>query len=204
MAQGYIPFVVGGSNDQSFPNVMGLVDNVSKTNNVAVVNLDAHLDCRPLTFDGLAHSGSPFYQLLIDPKWNGKFIEFGAQGHQCSRKHYNFVRRYGGDVIWFSKHLQGKDVANLFNQTLASFGKKEIFVSFDVDSISNAWCDSVSCSSPLGFTGEQALRICYNAGKCSNIKLMDMSEFNPAMGNCDKTGRLLATMFYYFLMGINN
>lgn len=204
LTRGYIPFIIGGSNDQSFPNAMGLIDAIVDKKDIGVINLDAHLDCRPLTFEGLAHSGSPFYQLLIEPNWNGKFIEFGVQGHQCSKKHYDFVRRYGGEVIWFTKNLQGKDVADAFKQVLKSINKKNIFVSFDVDSISNSWCDSVSCSSPLGFTAEQALKICYNSGKCPYLRLIDISEFNPAMGNCSKTGRLLATLFYYFLLGVNS
>jgi arginase family enzyme len=34
------------------------------TGAINVVNIDAHLDARPLNSDGQAHSGSPFFQLL--------------------------------------------------------------------------------------------------------------------------------------------
>ena len=36
--------VVGGSNDQSFPNAMGLLDNLENKSDIAVINIDAHLD----------------------------------------------------------------------------------------------------------------------------------------------------------------
>jgi formiminoglutamase len=42
-----IPFVVGGGNDQSFPNSMGLVDKLLQQNwsqGITVINIDAHLD----------------------------------------------------------------------------------------------------------------------------------------------------------------
>jgi hypothetical protein len=56
---------------------------------VVVVNIDAHLDVRPLK-DGRAHSGSPFRLMLQDPLWataGGHFTEFAAQGGQCSAEH---------------------------------------------------------------------------------------------------------------------
>jgi len=46
VGQGYIPFIVGGSNDQSFPNAMGLIDTIVDTKDIGVVNLDAHLDVK--------------------------------------------------------------------------------------------------------------------------------------------------------------
>jgi arginase family enzyme len=62
LLEGVIPFVVGGSNDQSYPNASALLDHA--TDNVSflisfeltagflpqvfVVNIDAHLDVRPL------------------------------------------------------------------------------------------------------------------------------------------------------------
>lgn len=60
---GSTPFVIGGGNDQSFPNAMGLLRNVTKSRSVGVVNIDAHLDVRPLK-ENQVHSGSPFYLLL--------------------------------------------------------------------------------------------------------------------------------------------
>lgn len=59
---------------------------------VGIVNIDAHLDVRPLK-DGKTHSGSPFRQLLEDPRFSGKnFVEFAAQGNQCSADHVAYVQ----------------------------------------------------------------------------------------------------------------
>ena len=48
-----IPIIIGGSNDQSFPNALGLMQNFP---DLEVINIDAHVDVRP----GMGHSGSPF------------------------------------------------------------------------------------------------------------------------------------------------
>jgi arginase family enzyme len=45
---GAIPFVVGGGNDQSYPNAAGLLSTLQSTDNMMVMNIDAHLDVRPL------------------------------------------------------------------------------------------------------------------------------------------------------------
>lgn len=58
------PFVIGGGNDQSFPNGYSLLHFAAQGNKkVGVINIDAHLDVRPLK-EGKTHSGSPFFQLL--------------------------------------------------------------------------------------------------------------------------------------------
>ena len=91
-----IPFVIGGSNDQSYPNAKGLLLAHPKKR-IGVINIDAHFDVRPLK-DGKAHSGSPFRLLLEDPDFlevNGKFVEFASQGSQCSKPHYDFLLSKG-------------------------------------------------------------------------------------------------------------
>ena len=46
---------------------------------IAVINIDAHMDCRPLIDGKIAHSGSPFRLLLensIFKKNKSKFVNF--------------------------------------------------------------------------------------------------------------------------------
>ena len=59
---------------------------------------------------------------------------------------------------------------------------------------------TTNCTSG-GFTSEEAIEICYIAGYYSNkIVAFDISEYNPFVEDW-RTGRLVATMFYYFAMG---
>jgi formiminoglutamase len=58
---------VGGSNDQSYPNVSALLSTYPNKP-IAVINLDSHFDVRPLK-EGKAHSGSPFRLMLEDPRF---------------------------------------------------------------------------------------------------------------------------------------
>ena len=76
-----------------------------------------------------------------------------------------------------------------------------LFVSFDIDSIQSSDCPGVSCPSPIGLTGHEALEMCAIAGKNNNVKMMDVSEFNPKIESY-RTARLVATMFYFFALGV--
>ena len=49
-------------------------------------------------------------------------------------------------------------------------------------------------------TAEEALDICYWAGTNPDVSLVDVSEFNPLIEDY-RTARLVANMFYYFLLG---
>eukprot|EP00298_Acanthocystis_sp_HF-20_P029616 c8523_g2_i1.p1 GENE.c8523_g2_i1~~c8523_g2_i1.p1 ORF type:complete len:246 (-),score=109.30 c8523_g2_i1:20-757(-) len=135
LKKGGIPVIIGGGNDQSFPNALALLQNEKETtNSIGVVNIDAHLDVRPL-IDGKVHSGSPFRLLLENPLYDSKkykFIEFAAQGSQCSAEHVKYLQDKGGEVIWFSKIKS--DPVSSFEELIRNLGDK-VFVSFDIDSI---------------------------------------------------------------------
>jgi formiminoglutamase len=211
MRLGAIPFVVGGGNDQSYANFCGLRDS-GVVSEVSVVNIDAHLDVRPRKL-GKVHSGSPFREMLEDPayqKLQGEFVEFGAQGNQCSEAHTKYVEEKGGRIIWLLKDIREtlrSSASRVFEaQVLQEFSRKspnrKIFVSFDVDSIQGSDCPGVSCPAVYGLTSQEALEICFHSGRNPQVVLVDASEFNPLQEK-SRTARLLVTMFYFFALGVS-
>jgi len=206
--RGHTPWIVGGGNDQSYPNVSGLMDALALDNGSSsatalggVINIDAHLDVRTL-IDGRAHSGTPFWQMLEDARFRSagaKFIEFGAQPMQCAAAHAAYVRGCGGEIVW---HAERVDVPQAFAQALRQLGAPA-FVSFDVDSIRAADMPAVSCPSPIGLSAADALDMCALAGASPGVRLVDMSEFNPAVvsqGEAYRAAKLCAFMFYRFAL----
>jgi len=202
ISKGKIPFVIGGGNDQSFPNGLALLKHYE--NNVGIINIDAHLDVRPLK-EGKTHSGSPFRQLLQSEEFkvgtNNSFAEFAAQGGQCSAVHADYVREQKGSIYWLNKLQSGPDsVCAQFQQVVANLGER-VFVSFDIDSIRSSDCPGVSAPAAVGISAQDALDICFAAGSNPKVKLFDLSEFNPRIEDY-RTGRLVAFMFYYFALGL--
>lgn len=223
LASGGVPFVVGGGNDQSYANVSALLDHLKNSQKegtepvtVGVVNIDAHFDVRPLTSDGRAHSGSPFRLLLEDARFkalDGRFVEFASQGHQCSAEHWAYLKSHKNATVLTLSELRGSHLGGLSHQQKHPRGVEDtfydlldgsigdaIFVSFDVDSIQSSDCPGVSAPGTIGLTAQEALNICYLAGQSPRVKLVDLSEYNPAVEEY-RTGRLLVLMLYYFLLG---
>jgi formiminoglutamase len=199
-AAGGLPFVVGGGNDQSYCNAKALLDHLKGAKQMACVNIDAHFDVRPLK-QGKVHSGSPFRLLLEDGRFDGKnFCEFAAQGAQCSAQHADYVEGKGGSIVWLSA-IREQGCLTAFNQVLKQFGDdKAIFVSFDLDSVAGDFAPGVSCPGAIGLSSDESLQICFAAGANPATVLFDLSEFNPEIEPY-RTGKLVAAMFYHFLLG---
>eukprot|EP00301_Raphidiophrys_heterophryoidea_P025783 c872_g1_i1.p1 GENE.c872_g1_i1~~c872_g1_i1.p1 ORF type:complete len:318 (-),score=83.38 c872_g1_i1:168-1100(-) len=204
IAQGGTPFVVGGGNDQSYPNALALIQHFHLENpdhKIAVINIDAHLDVRPL-IDGKCHSGSPFRLLLENESFQkvGTFVEFAAQGSQCSAEHVDWLKSRGGVIQWLSEIANDPVTCfrNLLTQLEAS--NNAIFVSFDIDSITGADCPGVSCVATVGLSSADALNMMRISGESRAVRIIDLSELNPSVED-HRTPRLVANMFYSFLIG---
>ena len=216
--QNSLLFIVGGSNDQSYPNAKSLL-NAYPNSRIAVINIDAHFDVRPLK-EGKAHSGSPFRLLIEDPdfiKTNGILVEFASQGAQCSKHHYDYIVEKGFKVYWLShirrhklcednsfecKTQAGQLMEKILNELSSQV--EHIFFSFDIDSINSSYCPGVSAPSVIGgLTDEEALELAYIAGKTNKVKLMDISEFNPAVES-KRTSTLIVNILYKFIKGISS
>jgi arginase family enzyme len=76
----------------------------------------------------------------------------------------------------------------------------EIFLSFDIDSIISASCPGVSTLATVGLSASQACDICFYGGQCFQVKLMDLSEYNPLIEDY-RTGKLVTLLFYHFILG---
>lgn len=187
ISENSVPIIVGGSNDQSFPNALGLLTNYP---DLDVVNIDAHLDVRP----GTGHSGSPFQELLCHEYFHGSFHEFACQGNQCSVNHVDWAKSRGTQFHWLSQITESS-----FPELLQE-SERPLFVSFDVDSIRASDCPGVSCPGTRGLSADMALSICFQAGACSRVVALDLSELNPRIES-NISVRLVCQMIYYFIMG---
>lgn len=202
LARGGVPFVVGGGNDQSYPNASALLGRGGE-GPVGVVNVDAHLDVRPRV-DGKAHSGSPFRLLLEDERFQGEnFIEFAAQGSQVSREHAEFVRGKKGRILWLSELRREGSADGVFKNCLGDLAWRcpAIFVSFDLDALAGFEAPGVSCPGVVGLSAQEATSIAYYAGAHPQVALFDLSEYNPVIEE-ERTGRLAVALFYSFCMGV--
>jgi len=136
-------------------------------------------------------------KLFID-----RFIEFGSQGSQCSIEHVRYLqsKQPQTQIFWFKSICNNPLETFLSLIQSAETNGSDIFVSFDIDSIQSSTCPGVSAPATVGFTAQQALDFAFHSGKSFNVKLMDLSEYNPVVEEY-RTGKLVTQIFYHFLLG---
>ncbi|OMJ76380.1 hypothetical protein SteCoe_24281 [Stentor coeruleus] len=212
-----IPIIIGGGKDQSWSCGQGFLKSTIKGKPI-IVNIDSHLDVRPLDDEGRIHSGCAFRILLEDQTFinqNGLFYQFGAQGSQCGLEHVNFVRNHGGEIVWM-RDIRASNNNPSFNTTyqpLTQAGRVfesflnrlqadcKIIICLELDVIAARDCPGVSCPSvDGGLTSEEALELMLLCGKDSRVLALDLAEYNPIVEEY-LTGRLLSNMVYFFIMG---
>jgi formiminoglutamase len=131
-----------------------------------------------------------------------RLIEFACQACQCSIEHVKYLRGKSpiAEIVWY--RTIADDPVTSFRSLIESAERdaRDIFVSFDIDSIISSSCPGVSAPATFGLSSDQACQICFSAGQSLHVKLFDMSEYNPVVEEY-RTGKLVALLFYHFVLG---
>jgi arginase family enzyme len=161
------------------------------------------------------------------PSCDGKLLNFGCQGSLCSTEQARYMSDRNARTMWLSKDVRtarppmnspssrdsgvaNTPVAKVFGQALAELAegpdgpaklRRPLMLALNLEAISCASCPGVANFSTLGLTAEEALEMSFVAGADPNVVLVDVSEFNPDAEE-PRTAKLVADMFYYYVMGV--
>jgi formiminoglutamase len=195
-----IPIVLGGGHETAYGSFLGYVRAGME---VALLNLDAHLDVRP-TLSGLGHSGSPFRQALEHPHRplsGGRYACLGAQPHAVSREHLDYLRQRGGVVRW-AEEVRGR-LAAVFTQECERLQQPHcpIHVSLDADVVGVSEMPGVSAPNSAGLAGLELLAAIEQAGRTTGVTGLDLVEINPELDRDGQSARWGALALWRFLCG---
>jgi formimidoylglutamase len=199
---GHIPIIIGGGHDLGFPHALGLLQHAERKRS-AFVNIDAHLDVRPVTH-GIT-SGSPWFLLREHPLFirsKSKIEEFGLQEHCNSRVLVEYAMRHQFGLYWLKDLRKTGKVTASFQALLRKCSLLDhVLVSLDIDSVQ--WSDAPGCSAPqnLGFTAAEVIELSRLAGQCKKVKSFGLFELSPPLDPDGKTATLAAHCISGFLQG---
>jgi formiminoglutamase len=201
LASGAMPIVLGGGHETAYGHFLGYAAAGRK---VGIINIDAHLDLRPL-LEGKGHSGSPFRQALDHPSHalaGEYYVCLGAQPHSVSRQHWLFARDQGCTVRW------GKEVENRLEESfleecgrLAQAGCR-IYASIDADAIQASEVPGVSAPNVMGLPGAKVAACARLAGSLPHVSSLDLVEINPRFDRDGQSARWAALVVWSFLAGL--
>jgi formiminoglutamase len=200
LGRGAVPVVLGGGHETAYGHYLGYV-RAGKP--VGIINIDAHLDVRPL-IDGKGHSGSPFRQALEHPTYplpGSQYVCLGAQPASVSRGHWDYVQQRGGVIRWAT------DLENQLTNVLAGEVDRlaqagcQVYVSIDADAFSAADVPGVSAINATGLPGLQMMMCARRTGETAAVSSLDLVEINPRYDRDGQSARWAALVVWNFLMG---
>ncbi len=206
IAAGKIVIALGGGHDVTYPLVRGF-RNGSISENVGLINIDAHLDVREKK-NGLHHSGCSFRLLLEEGIIKGPhFAEIGIQSFAASEKHFDWVIQQGARVLTFEDATTAH-LPNAFEECEVAITRGDpefpVYLSFDMDCVRASDAPGVSAPAPIGFLAEEAYELSVAAGLSKNVRMFDIVEVSPPHDLDSRTARLAARMIAGFLAGVAN
>jgi formiminoglutamase len=201
LQSGAIPLVLGGGHETAYGHFLGYAAGQRK---VGIINIDAHLDVRPL-LDGTGHSGSPFRQALEhrnQPLPGAHYVCLGTQPQSVGRQHWLFARAQGCKVRW------GQEVESCLEQSfleqceLLARDGCQVYVTLDADAVQAADVPGVSAPNVMGLQGSKVAACARLAGSLPYVSSLDLVEINPRLDRDGQSARWAALVIWNFLIGL--
>ena len=190
LERGIVPIVLGGGHETAYGHALGYVESCQP---VGVLNWDAHADVRPL-MNGLAHSGSPFRQMLDHPSGIcTRYTVAGLHPWRVAAAHVAAVREHGEAV--FADEL----TADRARQLVEALDRPTL-ATFDIDALDAA--PGVSAPGTGGLATDVWFAAAEACGRNPLVRSLDVVELNPSFDIDNRTATLAALTVWHALAGL--
>lgn len=193
------PLLIGGGHEITYGHYKGLS---SSSRSVGVINLDAHLDMRPLA-DDRGNSGTSFYQLnkeLFDIGKRLNYLAIGIEEIANTKGLLQYADSQGVDII-YGRQLNAQNIADVKNQ-IEQFASKvdDLYLTIDMDVFAASFAPGVSAVALHGLIPDanfyDLLQFIY---ALPNLVSFDIAELNPRFDLDERTAKLAANLIFQFL-----
>jgi len=193
IAAGSLPVVLGGGHDLAFGSWLGL--RRAREGVVGAINVDAHLDLRPVPADG-PNSGTSYTQASEACAARGERLRYAIVGIQPAGNTRGLLDR--ARALGVERHGTGACVAGSLDAFLA--GVDAAALSIDLDAFQAASAPGVSAPTPFGIVpDERAVAFVRGLAADPRIAVIDVAELNPALDHDGRTARLGAALVWQAL-----
>ena len=183
-----LPIVLGGEHSITPGSIKPFVKRYKE---ITLLHFDAHADLRE-SYNGEKYSHASAIRRCLDFN-NVKVVSFGIRN--LSKAEMNFYEKNRDRIeIFWSKDKKKWD----FKHIEKLFKKKNVYITFDVDSFDASIMPATGTPEPGGLLWEEVLPILKNICKISNIIGVDINELAP-IKNFDSYNFLVAKLTYKIL-----
>ncbi|HEX9243862.1 MAG TPA: agmatinase [Anaeromyxobacter sp.] len=200
LAQGAIPFLVGGDHSIALPALRAVA---ARHGPVAVLHVDAHLDTSgPEVWGDAWHHGTPFRHALEEglvlPR---QLHQVGIRGPRGSAADDDLGAAHGARVHGMDE-LAERGIAAVIRDVVAAVGDRPLYLTFDVDAVDPAFAPGTGTPVPGGLTSREALALVRGL---AGVRLvgMDVVEVCPPHDHGDATSLLAAHLLFEGLAAVS-
>lgn len=201
---GFVPIVIGGDHSISAPSIRAF----SKTRpdqRFGIIHFDAHNDVRDFAERG-SLNGTPFRGAIETcPNLKGtNVVQVGIHGFMNSSRYKKWAEDQGF-TIFPARTVRKRGMEEVLAEAIeiASKDTDAIYVSVDMDSLSQIYCLAASGSiTPDGLDAIDLLEAMFTLGQVSKVAMMDLVEINPSVDFRNLTSRTAGTIILTFLAGL--
>jgi len=189
---------LGGGHDFGYADGAAFVESYSDSRNKLkplIFNFDAHLDVRP--FDGVPHSGTPFFRLLTDYPGQFDLVEVGIQAQCNSRNHLRWAEEQGAQIVSLEE-IEHKGLLAAVSPWLES-NQRPCFLSVDIDSFQSSEAPGCSQSWTTGLKTNQFLELLSKLPHHFDLRGMGIYEVSPPLDFDNRTSKLAALLLHHFI-----
>lgn len=191
------PILLGGGHDLSFGSLSGFLE---AHPDGGVVNIDPHLDARPVPEEGKVSSGSAYRLLLEKAGLQGKrLMEFGTQMHCNQPANLEYLKNKGVQLVEWPADQNWETIFEKFLRPFAQ-SVPALAVSFDMDSVQSEFAPGVSAPAKIGYTADESVALIRLLKKFPNLKQFEVMETNPAHDSDGRTSKLAARLISEILV----
>jgi formiminoglutamase len=198
-----IPIVLGGGHETAYGHYLGYV---ACGRRVGVINIDAHLDVRPVPAQG-GTSGTPFRQMIQHPTQplpGNHYTCLGVQPHATSRALAEYALARGVNIRYCS---QVKDcLKQSVTEAVQRLGQAagSVFLSIDADAARTGDVPGVSAPNALGLSGDTIIESVRSIVALPMLSSLDVVEINPDLDRDGQSARWGAILIWNFLAGLRS
>jgi formiminoglutamase len=196
----FFPISIGGEHSLTHPLLRGF-KSARGYERLGLIQFDAHMDFQ--TGEHGPHNGTPLRAILeegiVAPQ---NLVQIGISGFVQSQAHARWGRDQGV-TIYTARDVATQRFEPLLDRAveIASDGTDAIYVTFDIDSLDQAYVPGTGASLPGGLTPWQAFDSLYTLGQDPRVTGLDIVELDPSRDVLDISARMTTKLLLSFLAG---
>ena len=188
-SSGCFPFLMGGDHSLGYPNVRGIAPHVD--GDIGIIHIDRHIDIQEKDMDERMHTCPWFHATNIPNAPPKNLVQVGIGGWQVPRPGVKVARERGTNIISMDDvDDHGIDkVAEMALEMAWKGNVKQVYLSFDIDSVDCGFVPGTGWPEPGGFLPREVLKLLKLVAR-EGICAMEVVEVSPAYDTSDITALL--------------